>query len=294
MILKMTDCDAALTQKSKLFMQHNKLVMLKCKDRCSNKEYVSFNHKGLQQLVNQLHTPISVDLLQTSFKDMFDENAHFESVSFVQDSDSDYQEPIRNVTKFNNPPIPRTKVPGNPCTDPYQGAPSAADKRAAKCTIKKSPQCYKLQSRFLAIQGGIADERDSLLVEIEELELACEEQKKTLENIIKQDQDLLSASEVKLAAATEKESSAGEEARQTAMQNEQYEADLRTQMKACSTNYIQSETELCALKKIRGELYKLKGSGHSAFFQDCEVSKWDPEECTKKCGGGEQKLIRSG
>ena len=58
-------------------------------------------------------------------------------------------------------------------------------------------------------------------------------------------------------------------------------------------NYIGFETELCALKKIRGELYKMKGGGHSAFFQDCEVSKWDPEECTKKCAKGEQKLSRS-
>merc|ERR1719321_467582 len=64
-------------------------------------------------------------------------------------------------------------------------------------------------------------------------------------------------------------------------------------MKKCSTNYITFETELCALKKIRGELYKLKGGGHSAFFQDCEVSQWDPEECTKKCAGGEQKLTRN-
>jgi len=29
------------------------------------------------------------------------------------------------------------------------------------------------------------------------------------------------------------------------------------------------------------------------FFQDCEVAKWDPEECTKKCSGGEQKLTRA-
>jgi hypothetical protein len=57
-------------------------------------------------------------------------------------------------------------------------------------------------------------------------------------------------------------------------------------------NYIQFETELCALKKIRGELYKMKG-GHTAFFQDCIVSKWDPEECSKVCGGGEQKLTRN-
>jgi hypothetical protein len=64
-------------------------------------------------------------------------------------------------------------------------------------------------------------------------------------------------------------------------------------MKACSGNYIGFESELCALKKIRGELYKVKGGGHDAFFQDCEVSKWDPEECTKDCGKGEQKLTRS-
>merc|ERR1719379_1934919 len=42
----------------------------------------------------------------------------------------------------------------------------------------------------------------------------------------------------------------------------------------------------------------MKGGGHSAFFQDCEVSKWDPESCTKECakdgeGGGEQKLTRN-
>merc|ERR1712066_647832 len=45
--------------------------------------------------------------------------------------------------------------------------------------------------------------------------------------------------------------------------------------------------------KIRGELYKMKGGGHSAFFQDCVVSKWDPEECSKECDEGEQKLSRS-
>ena len=44
-------------------------------------------------------------------------------------------------------------------------------------------------------------------------------------------------------------------------------------MKTCSDNYINYETELCALKKIRGELYKIKGNDYSGFFQDCEVGK---------------------
>merc|ERR1719271_1846163 len=82
------------------------------------------------------------------------------------------------------------------------------------------------------------------------------------------------SAQTKLAQATEKEANAGESARQTAAEHSQLETDLQKQMKSCSDNYINFETELCALKKIRGELYKMKGGGHSAFFQDCEVSKW--------------------
>merc|ERR1719236_141391 len=153
--------------------------------------------------------------------------------------------------------------------------------------------CYKLQERFLLIQAGIQDERDELLEEIAMLEHFCEETKKTLETDIANDEDMLANAQTKLAAATEKEATAGETARQTAKENGQLNADLVKQMKTCSTNYIQFETELCALKKIRGELYKMKGDGHSGFFQDCEVSKWEPEECTKKCAGGEQNITRS-
>jgi hypothetical protein len=290
MILKMTDCETK-------FLQMKKLIMLRCKNECTKKNEVSFNHKDLQDSVKQLKSAFSVELLQNGFDDMFDDNAPVLPTQLVQVDGSDYQEPIANKTQFNNPPVPVTKVPGNPCKDPYKGAPSAADKRAAKCTIKKSPQCYKLQSRFLAIQGGIADERDQLLEDISKAEQACEDQKITLETQIANDKDLMSSSQVKLATATEKESTAGEIARQTSKQNDQYNADLVTTMKKCSNNYINFETELCALKKIRGELYKLKGGGHSAFFQDCEVSQWEPEECTKKCAkdgtGGEQKLMRS-
>jgi len=286
MILKMTDCDSKL-------VQMKKMVMLKCKNECTKKNDVSFNHQGLQQKLSQLQSPVSLGLLQDSFADMFDDSAPMQSVQLLQADSEGYQEPMKNKTKFANPPVPRTKVPSNPCKDPYAGAPSAADKRAAKCTIKKSPQCYKLQSRFLEIQGGISDERDKLLEDISNLEADCEAQKKTLETAIENDESLLSASQTKLAAATEKEAGAGEAARQTAKENAQYNSDLVKQMKTCSNNYIQFETELCALKKIRGELYKLKGGGHSAFFQDCQVGKWEPEECTKKCARGEQKLTRS-
>merc|ERR1719409_1723264 len=284
MILEMTDCEKKL-------LQMENFALLHCTDQCTKKSFIEFNHDGLQKKINKLQSSVSHDLMKDTFMDLFQGIESLESAEFLQVGA--IQSPIVNKTKFSNPPVPKTKVPGNPCNDPDMGAPSAADKRAAKCTIKKSPQCYKLQERFLLIQSGIEDERDELLEEIAMLEAFRDETKKMLEDQISSDETSLAESQTKLAAATEKEATAGETARQTATENDQLNADLKKQMKTCSTNYINFETELCALKKIRGELYKMKGGGHSAFFQDCEVSKWDPEECTKVCASGEQKLSRN-
>jgi len=284
MILEMTDCEKKL-------LQMKSFALLHCKDKCTHKTFIQFNHKGLQDKVDKLKGVTSLGLMRSTFNDLFDGIEGLESIELVQTGRR--QMPIANKTQFNNPPVPRTEVPANPCNDPNAGAPSDADKRAAKCTIKKSPQCYKLQERFLLIQAGIQDERDELMEQIAKMEAQCEEIKKTLETQIQNDEDLLESAQTKLAQATEKEANAGESARQTAAEHSQLETDLQKQMKSCSDNYINFETELCALKKIRGELYKMKGGGHSAFFQDCEVSKWDPEECSKKCAKGEQKLTRN-
>merc|ERR1719311_514934 len=288
-ILKMTDCD------SKSFIQQQQLAVLRCQDPCTQKSFISFNQGSLEKKISQLKSKTSNKLVQDTFADLFDGVQSMESLEFLQTSDD--VTPMVNKTQFNNPPTPRTQVPMNPCSDPDKGAPSAATKRAAKCTLSKG-NCYKLQERFLLIQAGIKDDRDSLMQDIASMEHHCEETKATLEKQIADDEDTLSDSQTKLGLATEKEATAGETARQTAAEHEQLDQDLRKQMKTCTQNYLNFESELCALKKIRGELMKMKGDGHSGFFQYCEVSKWDPEECTKKCfqkgrSFGEQKLTRS-
>merc|ERR1719498_2213457 len=275
MILEMTDCD-------KKFLQMEKVALLHCTDQCTHKSFVEFNHKGLQSKINKLQGTLSHELMTKTFTDLFEGVEDLQSLEFIQ---------TQNKTKFNNPPVPMTKVPGNPCAGGFKVS------GEAKCTISPGPQCYKLQERFLLIQAGIQDERDNLLDQIEMMKNFCEETKHTLETTIANDQDTLSNSQTKLAAATEKEATAGETARNTAAENSQLNQDLVKQMKTCSTNYIAFETEQCALKKIRGELYKMKGDGHSGFFQDCEVSKWSPEQCTKTCtrdneAPGMQKLTR--
>jgi hypothetical protein len=283
MILEMTDCDTKLLQMSKL-------ALLRCEDQCTKKAYVTFNHHQLQDQVNKLH---AADFVTAAFGELFTDDVQaVEAGEFVQVKGSDYSA-LSNKTKFNNPPLPQTKVPRNPCTDPNQGAPSKADKRAAKCTLKKSPQCYKIQGKFLQIQAGIEDERDQLMEDISKLEDSCEMTRMALRAMIENDEANLASMQTKLAGATEKEATAGENARQVAKENAIYNDDLVKQMKKCSTNYINFETEVCALKKIRGDVHKKFKKGHTGFFQDCELSKWSPEACTRKCAGGEQKLTRS-
>jgi hypothetical protein len=286
-VLKMTDC--AVT-----FAQTKHVGMLRCQDPCTHKSFLSFKHDEIQKQVTQLKSTFSHELMDETFKDLFEGVQAMESYALLETNSS--QMPVINKTGFNNPPVPFTKVPVDPCTDPNAGAPSAqvrsTYKNGAKCTLSAA-NCYKLQERFLLIQAGIQDEEYELLDEISMLESFCEETKKTLEKQIEDDERLLSNSETKLAAAMEREADAGETARITAQEHDKMDHDLLRKMKTCTKNYLNAESELCALKKIRGELYKLRGTGQVMFFQDCAVSKWDAEECDKKCSGGTQKLKRS-
>jgi len=300
-ILKMTDCENALLQTEKLSLLH-------CQDPCTKKSSINFNHAGLEQKVSQLQSSLSQGLMQDTFKDLFEGIEGIkESVNLLDlgahQTPNSYPAHMSahptvsndsNKTTFNNPPVPRTIVPSDPCTDPNAGAPSQdKSKGKGKCTITKSPDCYKIQERFLLIQSGIKDEAENLLQEIAGMEASCKQTADTMEEQIADDSKRLSESELALADGTRDEAQAGENARQTARENDQLNSDLKRQMKSCSVNYVNYESELCALKKIRGELYKKLAGTYTAFFQDCAVSKWDAEECTKKCEGGEQKLSRN-
>merc|ERR1719183_3081421 len=125
-----------------------------------------------------------------------------ESMEFLQLDAHISQAPLVNKTQFNNPPVPRTQVPMNPCTDPAKGAPSAATKRAAKCTLTGA-KCYKLQERFLLIQSGIKDDRDALLEDIADMEKHCEETRVALQTQIQNDKDTLAEYQTKLGDATQ-------------------------------------------------------------------------------------------
>merc|ERR1719375_103879 len=242
--------------------------------------------------------------MQETFADMFEGVKAMQSLEFLQlgadvffdqPDTSQYRRKTVNVnkdgrnvsmSKFLNPPLPRTDKPVDPCTDYAEaGKPTATDKAKGlnKCSISKSPQCYKLQERFLLIQSGIRDEEGALKSDLEKLIAMCKDTRDSLTAQILADEKMKEQCEIKLGFAMEKEATAGEEARQTEREHGMLTKELRDQMESCSKNYIQFESEQCALKKIRGELYKIKGGGHSALFVDCEVSEWEADQCSAPC-----------
>jgi len=282
-ILEMTDCDA------KKFMQMLNLDVMKCVDQCTKKSFITFTDKRLQDKVKMMKSKFGTGLLRDTFDDLFDGVKGLQTLEATMLQTEEDQAPAVNITNFTEPPKQRVEVPTDPCDGaPY---PSAATKRAAKCTLNKG-QCYKLQERFLLIQSGMMDERDQLQESISQLEAYCEETKTTIETEIEDAETMLEEAQTKLAKATEVISTAMETARQTAAKNEVLDAKLISEMKKCNDKYIDYEGEICALKKIRGELYKLKGGGVVPFFQDCEVGKWEPEECSAACAGGTEVIYR--
>merc|ERR1719440_1001605 len=286
-ILKMTDCDA----NKGAFMQNVDSNVMKCSDECTQKSFIAFNDRSLQDKVNSIKSKFGKDLVQDTFSALFDGVKDLQSVETTllqTGKQGPMSGPVINVTNFTEPPKQRVEVPGNPC----HGAPYPDQSKMANACKLSPGQCYKLQERFLLIQSGMQDERDNLLASIKELESYCDEIRTTLTTEIDDAKEMLSEAELKLAKATSAISNAMEIARTTWEKNSALETELKKEMKKCNDQYIGYEGEICALKKIRGELYKIKGGGQVPFFQDCEVGEWEPRECSATCAGGTQHIKR--
>eukprot|EP00928_Gymnodinium_smaydae_P057485 TRINITY_DN4071_c0_g3_i1.p1 TRINITY_DN4071_c0_g3~~TRINITY_DN4071_c0_g3_i1.p1 ORF type:complete len:654 (+),score=148.39 TRINITY_DN4071_c0_g3_i1:140-1963(+) len=99
--------------------------------------------------------------------------------------------------------------------------------------------------------------------------------------------------QTKLAAATQKLSVSNEQMRLKDNEFKKLKKTWATETSTCHGNYENFESQMCGLKKIRGELYKMKGGDSAAFFQDCSVSEWEGQECSKSCAKGVMVLTRS-
>lgn len=295
-ILKMTDCKKA--SMLNIMNQTKSLGLLHCKTECAAKAFASFENHGLREKVGELESPAAQKALQDALLDLAGNSNSGPILELMQDGTLAQQDPEKKKSKkkvekmkIAKKPAPRTQKPADPCEDPNAGAPSSSTKRAAKCTMSKSPNCNKMQSRFLFIQAGMMDERDSLKEQLSDLEKRCETNEKTLSTQVEQEETRLKDEQTKLAEATSCESTASEKGRLVSAQYKEIQGDMAKMQKTCQANFQSLLSEQCGLRKIRGEVLRL--SGIKGSVQDCKLGKWEPGQCSAKCGGGSLVLTRS-
>merc|ERR1719210_1426744 len=161
---------------------------------------------------------------------------------------------------------------------------------ANMCKLKK-PDCENLQDRFMVILAGIIDMEEKLSDDLAALEKKCQEIRTSYETTIENLENQLKEEQTNLAQASKYMT---ENQQQSVLGNEQHGAlneEYHTTMAECCDNKNGFTAEICALEKIRGELYRLEGL--SVFITDCEVGEWVDEECSKSCGGGKQDRKRT-
>merc|ERR1719409_547739 len=212
--------------------------------------------------------------------------------STVEQPTLDAKLPDLNATKTTTwgPPTlgERTLTRTGPCKLPVP-----EDKRTGKCSIDKNPNCEAMQEKFVVIQTGIEDKRDEIQKQLDELVENCKNTRTNLESQIADFETQLQDQLTALAAATKKQNTAEEQSRLKSVELAGFQLDYDQMTEKCHTNYEVLEGDECGLKKIRGELYKMKGQDHPAFFQDCVVSDWIAGDCSVSCGGGQMKMSRS-
>lgn len=288
-ILEKTECKSA-------FVQTRSLGLLHCKTECAAKPFIAFEDSSLRQKLNQLGSDFAHQAVQDALVELAGNSSRGHVIDLAQEASG--QEPKMKKTKklkvkktkMKKKPAPRTMPPADPCKDPDAGLPSAASKRGAKCTMSDSPSCGKMQNKFLLVQAGMMDERDALKEQLSELEEKCEALELTLTQQVEHAESSLKDAQTKLAEATSCESTAAEKGRLVNALQDELTLDMAKMKDTCAANYEGLLAEQCGLNKLRGEVLKLGGS--DAMPQDCKLGKWEPRSCTKKCGGGTQRLAR--
>merc|ERR1719215_2117036 len=259
----------------------------------------------LQPLINKLHSAAAKSYVQQTLKGIYDESA-------VQDEPVALtQEQVRRQTvlmsKSRGAGL-RGKQPVNqkemlesmgPLADesmmlnisevpeetvPYDCVPTN------KCTLGKG-SCPKIRDRFLNIQAGIMDMLTKLKNELAELQRTCEEDRVNMEAQIANLGEKLRGAQEDLAVSTKGQVDSESSSNLKATQHEELTHEYGTTMKDCCDEQNELKSEICALEKVRGELYRLRGL--DVFIIDCEVGKWEEGKCSVSCGGGYLTKTRS-
>jgi len=272
-ILKLTTCK---TDSDFLFLQleSHQTSLLECECR-GGKPIFAMRDSELGRMMSMLRSNLARQYMHNGFMGMM--RGSRPRTMFLQEDEA------RNLTVFQPNTLNVSDVPRAPVKEDCV--------ITNKCNLATNPECGKLRDRFLVIQAGIEEKKDELSEKLVELEHFCEETRWSFESQIEMMQANLRDEETSLASSTKQQVTAESQSHRTGKQFQKLEKEYHEERHTCCVNQNNFLSEVCALEKIRGELYKMEGQ--KFYITDCEVSPWTPAECTKSCGGGTQILTRN-
>jgi hypothetical protein len=140
------------------------------------------------------------------------------------------------------------------------------------------------------MQANVWDTIESHKAELASTDSDCKLAKKSLQDQMQATALRLQEQQEMLAEATTIMIDAAEQSRLKNKELEHLESEKKKMESFCQDSVSGAALELCKIKSIRQELYKMDSK--RLEIQDCEVSEWIPGECSKQCKGGVQTLTR--
>lgn len=168
--------------------------------------------------------------------------------------------------------------------------PVNGQKTNKKCSVSDSPNCDKLRGKFVRMLGETSDEIDEQKSNLAKLESACKKTRETYESQLAELDARNKEQQVVLAEGTRNLVEANEQIRLGNLEMKRLMKELQRTFLECKQGLLDLSSEMCGIKQIRVELYKM--SGMKKYIVDCQVSPWTPDDCSVSCGGGIQNLTR--
>jgi len=162
---------------------------------------------------------------------------------------------------------------------------------AGSCSIATHPNCGKLDDKMAELTGDVEDDLERAQMSLEAEERRCHEGNESFTVELQYLSNQITDWGKIFKSAQERVTSLGLQLEDKETQKTELQDANATTSAECTTEIETCESEMCGLKRIRKDLYKMDDK--SDEFEDCEVSEWIRHPCTKPCGGGESKYTRT-